>query len=117
MMKRSQSRAGFTITELLISVVIIAIGVVGFSSAVGLVSAELWIGERDTDVSMLVADQAEQLKSLPYELVQSGTRAEGDYRLAWFVEDGDPKKVVLEATYLRRSGSQMADTVVIYIPR
>lgn len=116
-MKRSRSRAGFTITELLISVVIIAIGVVGFSTAVGLVSAELWIGERDTDVSMLVADQAEQLKSLPYELVQSGTRSEGNYQLAWVVDGDDPKKVVLEATYMRRSGSQVADTVVLYIER
>lgn len=116
-MKKSKGRAGFTVTELLISVVIIAIGVVGFSTAVGLVSAELWIGERDTDVSMLVADQAEQLKSLPHEQVQSGTRTEGDYQLAWFVEGDDPKKVVLEATYTRRSGSQVADTVVIYISR
>jgi prepilin-type N-terminal cleavage/methylation domain-containing protein len=116
-MKKSYGRAGFTLTELLISVVIIAIGVVGFSTAVGLVSAELRIGERDTDVSMLVADQAEQLKSLPYELVQSGTRSEGDYRLAWFVEGDNPKRIILEATYLRRSGSQVADTVVIYIPR
>ena len=116
-MKKSHGRAGFTITELLISVVIIAIGVVGFSTAVGLVSAELWIGERDTDVSMLVADQAEQLKSLPYELVQSGTRFEGNYQLAWVVAGEDPKKVVLEATYARRSGSQVADTVVLYIQR
>lgn len=114
-MKTYDGRAGFTVTELLISVVIIAIGVVGFSTAVGLVSAELRIGERDTDVSMLVADQAEQLKSLPYESVQSGMRSEGDYELAWFVEGDNPKKVILEARYLRRSGSQMADTVVIYI--
>lgn len=116
-MKRSIGQSGFTITELLISMVIIGIGVVGFSTAMGLVSAELWIGERDTDVSMLVADQAEQLKALPYEAVNSGMRSEGDYQLAWMVEGGDPKKVVLEATYRRRSGSQTADTLVIYIPR
>ncbi|MGD8699860.1 MAG: prepilin-type N-terminal cleavage/methylation domain-containing protein [Gemmatimonadales bacterium] len=114
-MKTSYGRAGFTVTELLISVVIIAIGVVGFSTAVGLVSAELQIGERDTDVSMLVADQAERLKSVPYDSVQSGMRNEGEYELAWFVEGNNPKKVILEARYLRRSGSQVADTVVIFI--
>lgn len=116
-MKRSLGKAGFSITELLISMVIIAIGVAGFSTAVGLVSAELWIGERDTDVSMLVADQVERLKSLPYESVQSGMRAEGDYEVAWTVEGENPKKVVLATTYLRRSGSQTADTLIIYIPR
>jgi prepilin-type N-terminal cleavage/methylation domain-containing protein len=116
-MEPSFGKAGFTITELLISMVVIAIGVVGFSTAVGLVSTELWIGERDTDVSMLVADQAERLKSLEYESVHSGARSEGDYQLAWTVEGENPKKVVLEATYLRRSGSQTADTVVVFIPR
>lgn len=116
-MTKPKSQHGFTITELLISVVIIAIGVVGFSTAVGLVSTELWIGQRDTDVSMLVADQAELLKALPYESVQSGARSEGGYQLAWVVQGSNPKKVVLEATYSRRSGSQVSDTVVIYIPR
>ena len=116
-MKQSFGQRGFTLTELLISMVIIGIGVVGFSTAIGLVSAELWIGERDTDVSMLVADQAERLKALPYEAVSSGMRSEGDYQVAWMVEGENPKKVVLEATYRRRSGSQTADTLVIYIPR
>jgi prepilin-type N-terminal cleavage/methylation domain-containing protein len=116
-MTKPKSQHGFTITELLISVVIIAIGVVGFSTAVGLVSTELWIGQRDTDVSMLVAHPAEALNALPYESVQSGARSEGDYQLAWVVQGSNPKKVVLEATYSRRSGSQVSDTVVIYIPR
>lgn len=116
-MNQSPGEAGFTITELLISMVIIGIGVVGFSTAIGLVSAELWLGERDTDVSMLATDQAERLKTLPYELVHSGMRSEGDYQLAWTVEGGNPKKVVLETTYLRRSGSETADTLIIYIPK
>jgi prepilin-type N-terminal cleavage/methylation domain-containing protein len=116
-MHRTQDRSGFTITELLISVIIIAIGVVGFATAVGLVSTELWIGNRDTQVSMLLADQAEFLKSMPYDSVQSGWRVDGDYQLSWLVQNGDPKRVVLEAVYARHSGGQMADTVVVYIPK
>lgn len=114
-MSGRSSRAGFTITELLISVVVIAIGVVGFSTAVGLVSTELWIGARDTDVSMLVADQAERLKSQPHETVQSGSRTEGSYQLVWIVEGSDPKKVTLEASFARRNGWQLSDTIVVYI--
>jgi prepilin-type N-terminal cleavage/methylation domain-containing protein len=116
-MTEQQGQSGFTITELLVSVIIIAIGVVGFVTAVGLVSAELRIGKRDTDVAMLVADQAELIKALPYDSIQPGSRTEGSYQLSWNVEGTDPKKVVLSATFPRQSGGTLADTVVLYISR
>lgn len=116
-MSKVQGQAGFTLTELLISVIIIAVGVVGFASAVGLASTELWIGRRDTQVSMLLVDQAELLKAMPYDSVQAGSRVEGDYRLDWTVQGAEPKKVILAATYDRSSGGQMADTIVVLIPR
>ncbi len=116
-MSARSPESGFTITELLISVLILAIGVVGFVTAVGLVSAELQIGKRDTDVAMLLSDQAEVIKALPYDSIQPGSRAEGVYQLAWDVQGVDPKKVVLWAVYPRRHGGTMADTVVLYVRR
>ncbi|UCC47488.1 MAG: prepilin-type N-terminal cleavage/methylation domain-containing protein [Gemmatimonadota bacterium] len=116
-MKRIEGESGFTLTELLISVVIIAIGVVGFASAVGLAATELWMGRRDTEVSMLLTDQAEQLKAMPYDSVKAGSRQVDNYQLNWSVQAGSPKRVVLEATYDRHGGGRMADTVVVYIPR
>lgn len=116
-MSKPQGRSGFTITELLISVVIIAIGVVGFVTAVGLVSTELRIGKRDTEVAMAVSDQAEQIKSMPYDSIQPGSRMEGDYQLSWDVEGADPKKVILTATFPRLKGGTLADTVVLYVLR
>lgn len=110
-------RSGFTLVEVLISVVVIAVGVVGFVSALGLATTELWIGERDTEVSLLMADQAERLKALPHDSVASGTRAVGEYELSWSVQGSDPKQVTLEATYSRHSGGEMADTIVLIIPR
>lgn len=112
-----QGRAGFTITELLISVIIVSIGVVGFASAVGLASTELWFGRRDSEVSMLVTDQLEQLKAMGYSAVQPGQRVEGSYRLQWSVLGSDPKKVVLVAEYPGSDGVTRRDTLVTYVPR
>lgn len=115
-MTKLRSQAGFTITELMISVVIIAVGIIGFATAVGLVSTELWYGQRDTKISMIVIDQAELLKSMPYDSVTSGSR-DGEYELAWTVQGTDPKKVILEARYDRHSSGEQADTIVFFIPR
>jgi prepilin-type N-terminal cleavage/methylation domain-containing protein len=114
---RLRSRAGFTITELLVSVVIISVGVVGFVSAVGLASTELWFGRRDSEISMLVTDQLEQIKAMGHDALQSGERLEGPYRLAWSVAGSNPKKVMLVVEYPRSDGSTQGDTLITYVPR
>ncbi len=116
-MSRLEGRSGFTITELLLSVIIISVGVVGFASAVGLVATELRIGGRDTEVAALLADQAERIKSLSYDAVTEGSRGVGEYVLEWEVKSFDPKKVVLRATFPAPEGGQFADTVVLYIEK
>ncbi len=116
-MSKLEGRSGFTLIELLLSVIIIAVGVVGFGTAVGLMATELRIGKRDTEVAVLLADQAEQIKSLPYDSVTSGSRVVGEYTLDWVVQGANPKTVVVEATFSGYSGSQLADTIVLYIEK
>ncbi|UCC84215.1 MAG: prepilin-type N-terminal cleavage/methylation domain-containing protein [Gemmatimonadota bacterium] len=116
-MRAVKGESGFTITELLISVVIIAIGVVGFASAVGLASTELWMGGRDTEVSLLLIEHAEKLKATPYDSVQTDSTTSGPYTLKWEVQGGNPKRVVLSATIPLKEAGATADTVVIYVPR
>lgn len=112
------SQGGFTVTELLVSVIIVSIGVVGFTSAVGLASTELWLGQRDSEISMLVADQLEQLKATGHDAVQPGQRVEGAYRLDWTVVGSNPKKVVMTVEYARSNGGgTKSDTLVAYVPR
>jgi prepilin-type N-terminal cleavage/methylation domain-containing protein len=113
-----RNQGGFTITELLVSVIIVSIGVVGFTSAVGLASTELWLGRRDSEMSMLVADQLEQLKAMGHDAVQPGQRVEGPYRLDWSVVGSSPKKVVMTVEYARpKGGGTKSDTLVAYVPR
>jgi prepilin-type N-terminal cleavage/methylation domain-containing protein len=116
-MGKIQSESGFTLTELLISVVIIAIGVVGFASAVGLSSTELWMGRRDTELSMAMTQQAESIKAMPYASVQTDSLQVGNYMVNWYVEGWNPKKVTLWATFPRKRGDTDADTIVFYVPR
>ncbi|UCF19379.1 MAG: hypothetical protein JSU87_15860 [Gemmatimonadota bacterium] len=116
-MSRLGSRGGFSVTEVLISVVVIAIGVVGLTSAIGLASAEMRLGQRDTELSMLMSDQLELIKATDYEYVSSGERIEGPYQLSWSVQGSDPKRVVLVARHSFEEGHSRADTVVVYLTR
>ncbi len=68
-------------------------------------------------MAALLADQAERIKSLPYDAVTAGSRDEGKYVLDWQVQSFDPKKVVLRATFSAADGAQLADTVVLYIEK
>lgn len=113
--QRLERRGGFSIVELLLSVVVISVGVVGFASAVGLASLELWFGRRDTDISMVVTDQLEQLKAIGHDAAAPGSRTEGDLQFDWQTVGTNPKKVVLVTSYLAHDGSAKADTFVTYL--
>ena len=104
--------AGFSITEVIVSVMVVSIGVIAFATAVGLASKEIKLGQRHTDIAMLVTDQLEQLKTMPYDLVQSGQRSQGEYQLTWTVVGSAPKKVVLVVHYPAFDGNPRADTLV-----
>lgn len=114
-LQKLENRAGFSIVELLLSVIIISVGVVGFASAVGLASLELWFGRRDTDISMVVTDQLERLKAAGHDAVTSGSREQGEIQLTWQSVGSNPKKVVLVATYPTNDGPSGADTVITYL--
>ncbi len=112
---RVRAAGGFSITEVIVSMMVVSIGVIAFATAVGLASKDIKLGQRHTDISMLVTDQLEQLKTVPYELVQSGQRNLGDYQLTWTVVGTDPKKVVLVVHYPGLHADTRADTLVTYI--
>ncbi len=95
--------------------IVISVGVVGFASAVGLASLELWFGQRDTNISMVVGDQLEELKAIGHDAATSGSRSEGDLQLNWQTIGSDPKKVVLVVDYLAHDGAARADTFVTYL--
>lgn len=108
---------GFTLTEVLISVVVIVIGVLGFASSIGVVTMQMQYGERNTEVALVAADQLERLRALPYDSVTSGSRTIGDYDVDWDVSGQDPKRVLLTLSFEKRNGDTAADTLVAYVPR
>lgn len=114
-MTRTSGQGGFSLTELLISVIIISVGVVGFASAVSLASTELRIGGRDTELATAVADKLEELKASPDSALVPGSETAGGFQLAWDIQGVNPRRVVLAATYASHTGETRVDTFVAHI--
>lgn len=108
---------GFTLVEVMVALVLIAVGILGFLSVVGVSGRQLWVGQRDTEVSMLVRDQFERLRARGYDDLTSGERTEGNYHLSWEPDPADSSRVILIATYPRQAGGTMSDTLIAYIDR
>lgn len=107
---------GFSLAELVVSVVILSIGVLGFASAVGVASTEMRLGARDTDVAVLLRDQLERLKADGYQDVAPGVRSEGEYELGWMIEEEeDLKRIVMVVSFPAVNGQTRSDTVVAYL--
>ena len=114
-MTRLKGKTGFSVTELLIALIMISIGMTGFTTAIGLIAAELKIGRRDTEVALLAAQQIEVLKSIGHDDVTPGSLTQGDYQFDWDVEGSNPKKVIFVATYSKSDGGLKSDTIISYI--
>lgn len=98
------------------AVVVVALGMIGFATALGVLGKSMWVGGRDTRLSMLLQSQAERLKAQPRDALVDGAREDGIYQLAWSVDRASPAvKITLSAEYLRYGGGTAADTVVLYV--
>ncbi len=114
-MDQLQGKGGFSLVELMISVIIISIGMIGFATAVGLMATELWFGRRDTEISLLIADKIEELKSQGGANISDGSLSQGTYTLDWTIVSTAPTRVRMVASYPGNDGATRADTLITYI--
>lgn len=103
--------------ELVVALITLAVGILGFLSMVNLSSRQTWLGGRDTRVSALMTDQLERLRAGGYGELTAGTRTEGDFTLTWEPDPADSTYVILVASYPTWEGTQRSDTLVAHIER
>lgn len=83
------SRAGFTIVEVLIAIVILAVGMLALATTSIFATTQVRVADLKTEQSLAVQQVVEQLRSIPYDDVV--TRAEnsaeqvGSFEVWWTV--------------------------------
>lgn len=78
---------GFSIVELVVAILILAIGVLGLAGTTALVIRQVTLSDVNTERAAALQSVIEQIRSTPYAMVAPGSRSVGEFDVAWSIVD------------------------------
>jgi len=82
-----KSEAGFTLVELIVAVVILAIGIMGFLGTTTLLIRQTTDADLRTERVAARQSVIERLRALHYDSVMDGSTTEGRFTIQWTVDE------------------------------
>jgi len=93
------SRAGFSMVEVVVSLVLLTVGVLGLGGTTAHVVRQITLSDLMTERSAAFQTTIDRLQSLPYDSVDSGADSVGIFDIVWTsVPDGPQNKIVTIVT-------------------
>jgi len=92
--KGPKGQEGFTIVEVIVAVVILAVGLLGMAGTTILVVQQTTLAGVSTDRSAALQSTIERLRATPFDRVVAGTDSVGAYDVEWTVTPGRRWKAV-----------------------
>lgn len=90
---------GFTMIEVIVAIVILAIGVLGLGGSTAYIVRQTTLSDLTTERSAAFQSIIDRLQSLPYDSVGSGSDSIGVFQVDWTsVPDGPQNKIVTLVT-------------------
>lgn len=80
---RAGARAGFTIVEVIIAIMVLAIGVLGLAGTTAYSIRQITLADMLTKRSIALQSVVERVQSQPFASVGSGTDSLGVFRMSW----------------------------------
>jgi len=113
--RRLKNRKGFTITEIVLAMTILLIGVLAFVGTSAATSRMLTRGNRTTKASFYAQERLEILAATPCANLANGTATSGGgfYTHTWVITSalgGNAKRARLITTYAPRRNTTRSDT-------
>lgn len=92
---RTPSRGGFTIVEVIIAMIVLAVGVVGFAGTTGYIIRQITLADLMTERAAAFQTTIDRIQSLPYGNVAAGADSVGVFYVRWSaVDNGAQDKTV-----------------------
>jgi Tfp pilus assembly protein PilV len=80
-------RAGSTIAEVLVAIMVLSVGLLGLVTTAGLVTGMIGQGQRYTEASTLAAERFEVLRAERCPPAGSGSEARGAFTVSWRITE------------------------------
>jgi prepilin-type N-terminal cleavage/methylation domain-containing protein len=118
---RGAQRRGFTIVEVIVAIMILAIGVLGLAATSGVVTRQLGRGNLQTIASTVAQSRFDSLASVPCANLaptsgvnQTGTANTRGIRESWVISDSNDMKAIVDT--IRFTGRTNALVYVSLLP-
>lgn len=117
--REASSRAGFSMVEVIIAMIVLAVGVLGLAGTTAYVVRQITLSDLMTERAAAFQTVVDRLQSLPFDDVAAGSDSVGIFAVSWnAVLDGPQNKIVTIVTVGPGLGSgtppvnnpQVADT-------
>lgn len=105
------SSKGFSIIEVIVAVVIFTFAILGMTTTSNFVSRQMQIALRDMRMAFATQQKIEQLLSLGYGGITSGSGTVDGFPVAWWVSGTNPKVLTLVVSS-DSTASARKDTVI-----
>jgi prepilin-type N-terminal cleavage/methylation domain-containing protein len=90
-----RTRAGFSLVELVIALVIMSIGILGLAGTTMYMIRQVTLAEVTTERAQLYQRVIETIKSLPYDSISTGSDTVGNFRYRFSTSSGTQSKTIL----------------------
>ena len=103
-------RAGFSIIELVMALIVLAFGVVGLATTTLFITRQLTLAEVTTARSNAVRSVMERIRATPYDLIGSGGDTIGPMTISWTVTATTPQTTTLGIVTLGPGLTSISET-------
>jgi len=83
--RRTDSRAGFTVVEVILAMVVLAVGLLGTAGTTLLLVKQTTLADVATERAVALQSTIEGLRSIPFDSVSSGSDSIGAFEISWTV--------------------------------
>ncbi len=80
-------RAGFSIVEVIVAMVILAVGLLGMAGTTVLVVRQVTLADLATERSVAVQSTLERLRGISFDSIRTGSESVGSFQVNWTVTD------------------------------
>lgn len=86
--RRSRSRAGFSLIEVIVALMVLTVGLLGLAAGTGWMVRTVHFGELETARSTAFQSAVEALRAQPFDALSDGSETFGDFTVTWTLGSG-----------------------------